>query len=137
MPHVTPDEIHARLKPFVDRQRGPLGLVTPDRYDAINDHFLNHVIPWAQQLDEHRAVESGTPSGRQQAVATTAAAKAKDADVEAANVRAQKARRLATANLKPAGRGASPTPGRAKAPTTASEILDDVIQSTKAMSGLT
>lgn len=133
-PHVTPDEITARLMPFVNRQKGHLGIVPPDRYDAISQHFLTEIVPWAQQLDEHRASETGRPSGRQQAAAQTAKQTETEATLEAERIRAAKARRLATRNLKPAGRTgthASGTPA-SKPPTTVTEIMDDVINSTKA-----
>lgn len=132
VPNVTPEEITSRLAPFVNRLKGPLGIVPPDRYDAINQHFLTEIIPWAQQLDEHRALERGTMSGRQQVGEQTARDKAKDAAIDAERVRAQKARRLAAANLKPVGKGASPTPTKGKAPTSHADIMEDVIASTLA-----
>lgn len=132
VPNVTPQEIADRLAPFVNRMKGPLGIVPPDRYEAINQHFLTEIVPWAQQLDEHRALDRGTTSGRQQVDAKTAAEQAKDAELADTKVRAQKARRIATANLKPVGRGAAQAPPKAKTPVTRDEIMEDVIQSTKA-----
>lgn len=133
-PNVRADEIGARLHRYVDRLRDPrTGIVPPARYGEINRHFLSEIIPWAQMLDEHRAGQRGTTSGRQQQVDTSAKAAATKAELDAANIRAQKARRIATANLRPAGKGATPAPAKTKAPETRDEIMEDMIQSTLAM----
>lgn len=135
LPHVTAQEITDRLKPFVDRQKGPLGLVPPDRYDAISQYVLSEIVPWAKQVDQHRALERGTRSGAQRVSDQTAAQHQKDAEVAAANVRTQRLRRQATANLKPPGRGAAQS-AKPKGPVTHQSAMEDVIASTKAAMGM-
>lgn len=131
VPNVSPEEVVARLKVFIDQQTGANGLVPPSRYNAINQYFLQNVVPWAQQLDEHRATSRGTRSGKDEAKAAGAAQAQDKSDLEAAQIRAQRARRQAATNLKPPGRVATATPVK-KTPTTQSEIMDDVISSTLA-----
>lgn len=130
LPHVTTDEITVRLAPFVNRLRDArTGLVPPQRFAAISQHFLSEIVPWAQQLDELRATERGTKSGRQQAADASAAQQQTQAELDRERVRAQKARRLATTHLKPPGRSAAPVVPAKKAPSTHAEIMEDVIAS--------
>lgn len=135
LPHVTTAELGQKLHGFVDRLRDPrTGLVPPTQHARINEYFLTELVPWAQWMDASRAELSGTPSGQAKAATTQAEKDKAKADLEAANLRAQRARRAGTTNLKPAGSRSAPnangTPN-GKAPVTTGDIMEDIIQSVK------
>ena len=138
VPNVSAHEIGQKLDGFLNRLKDPRTGLVPPRPDVqaqINQFFLDDLIPWAQSLDDYRATQNGTRSGKQSQVASAQAAEKTKADLDAANVRAAKARRAASANLRPAGQRGTSRGTPAQAPTTAEGILEDVIQSTKAAVG--
>lgn len=137
VPNVTRGEIETRVSAFIKRLTdAKTGLVPPQRFEEVNQHFLTEIIPWAQSLDDYRATERGTKSGRQHQVEQSAANGKTQAELEKAQVRAAKARRAASANLRPPGRVAAPTPKPAKTPTTHAEIMDDVINTALKAAGV-
>ena len=136
VPNVSDREIGQKLDGFLNRLKDPrTGLVRPHQQAQINQFFLDDLVPWAQSLDDYRATLNGTRSGKQSQVASAEAKKQTQAELDAANLRAAKARRAATANLRPAGARGTPRTAPAKVPVTTGEILEDVIQSTKAAAG--
>lgn len=135
LPHVTMAELGKKLHGFVDPLRDPrTGLVPPTQHARINTFFTTELVPWAQWIDASRAELSGTPSGQQQQATTQAEKDKAKADLEAANLRAQRARRAGTTNLKPAGSRSAPNANgkpNGKAPVTTGDIMEDIIQSVK------
>ena len=129
MPNVTNAELGQKLHGFVNRLIDRrTGLVPPSQYPQIEAFFRDELIPWARWTDHARADANGTP--RTPPADAAALEKAKK-DAEDANVRAQRARRSTTTTLRPAGNRSARTAPATKAPVTADEILEDVIQSTK------
>jgi hypothetical protein len=139
VPNVSREELIGKLKGFTDRLIDRrTGLIHPQNHQAINQHFLTDIIPWATQLDEYRAFERGTKSGKQQQVESAKDTTASTAEKEALQVRAQKARRAASANLRPPGRVGTPNAPKSTltAKSTHQQRMDDVISSTLAAAGL-
>ncbi len=133
MPNVTSAEIGKKLHSFVDRLRDPrTGLVHPSQYPQIEGFFRDELIPWARWMDHSRAELNGTPSGQTQQSATAEELAKTKKELEEAKVRAQRAKRASSANLRPSGNRSVPAAQQKKAPVTRDEILEDVIQSTKA-----
>lgn len=132
-PNVTDIEIGQKLMGFVNRLKDSrTDLVPPSAYPKISQFFLTDLIPWARSLDDVRAVERGTKSGREMAQSSAQAQTKTDADLDAERLKNQRLRRTATTNLRPPGRGATSAPAPKKAPVTREEIMEDVIASTKA-----
>lgn len=110
LPTVSDDEIGMRLLLLTEhlRVQTSAGLIYPPQvYPQLQRALIDEVVPWAQQVHESRAVERAKPT-------QDAAAQAKKAkqDADAAQVRAQKARRAATAAARPAAGNQSTGNGR-------------------------
>lgn len=127
LPHVTAEEIGARVSQYVQTLQGPMGFVDPSQYPAIHSHFLTEIVPYFRQLDDFRAMERGTPSGRQQAESATREQTKKQADLDAQRTRTQRVRRQAAQNLTPPGRGASGTPPASTTPVRHTDAVQDAI----------
>lgn len=110
LPNVEAREVTERLERFIRTKQGRGGYVDPSQHKAINDYFLNEIVPWAKQLDEFRAIDRGTQSGRQKVEASKQQATKESDELAAQRARAQKVRRQAAQNLTPPTRGAPGTP---------------------------
>jgi hypothetical protein len=118
LPGITQDELGMRLLLVTDhlRVRTPAGNMYPASvYQQVAQALLNDVVPWAQQLHAHRVSSAPQPTKD----ATANAAKARQ-EADQAKIRAQKARRVASAATRPvagaaqagAPNGARPSAGK-------------------------
>lgn len=98
---VSREELAARLYLAADPYRKN-GMIVPEGFAPIKAYLLSDIIPWAQQLHEHRQSERVAP--KREAAATVDAVKANaQAEAERLRIRAQKARNAGARTLKPAG----------------------------------
>lgn len=137
-PYVTEEEIVSKLTRFTDTLIDPrTKRIPPAKHAQINQYFLTEMIPWATQLHEFRG---GGRTSQQPKVDTTPAVPAAKPtkEIEDLQLRAQRAKRSASANLRPPGRIGTPNAPASKITTksTHAERMDDVIGSTLAAVGL-
>ncbi len=128
-PTVTPDELASKLFLAADpyRVQGPGGrIIHPDGFTALREFVTKELVPWAQQA--HFARSDGRPAA---AASESTAVRRANAETDQARVRAQKAKRVATAALRPAGR-AMPESQPAKPVRTMRDAEDAVIGNTLA-----
>lgn len=111
LPTVTTEEVGAHLLLLTEHHRvnTSAGLVFPKRaYEAIQAALIQDVVPWAKQLHESRVLAQAKPTKDAEAKVQQAAK-----EKEAAQIRAQKARKTASAATRPvAGQQPSGTPAR-------------------------
>ena len=106
LPTVSPEEIGASLLLVADRFKvhTPFGsIIPPSAYQALRQAMLTDVVPWAQQLHDHREAAEKA----KQATTTTEKQALKKA-AETAQVDAQKAKNLVGKVGKPAQGRATP-----------------------------
>lgn len=111
LPTVTTEEVGAHLLLLTEHYRvnTSAGLVFPKRaYEAIQAALIQDVVPWAKQLHESRVLAQAKPTKDAEAKVQQAAK-----EKEAAQIRAQKARKTVSAATRPvAGQQPSGTPAR-------------------------
>jgi hypothetical protein len=110
LPTVSEDEIGMRLLLVTEhlRVRTPVGNIYPTHvYQQVVQALLDDVVPWAQQLAQHRQSSAPQPSRE-----ADERAKKATQEAEAARIRAQKARRVASAATKPLGGQAAQSNGQ-------------------------
>lgn len=111
LPTVTTEEVGAHLLLLTEHYRvnTSAGLVFPKRaYEAIQAALIQEVVPWAKQLHESRVLAQAKPTKDAEAKVQQAAK-----EKEAAQIRAQKARKMVSASTRPvAGQQPSGTPAR-------------------------
>lgn len=102
LPTVTMDDLSGRLAmalaPY--KVQTPFGtIINPQALEHVKSLILSDLLPWAQQVHADREERQTT----RQAPPKPKAAATPDPKLEAAQARAQKARRVAVAAIKPAG----------------------------------
>jgi hypothetical protein len=121
LPTISSDELESKLEMALQAhaELAPNGVpyVSPSRYDAIRKYILEDLALWAQAAHARR-------------VQPAQAAKA-NAELERAQVEAQKAKRMVGQKLKPVGSaGASPDrPKAAPKTSTVDDAVDSALQS--------
>jgi hypothetical protein len=121
LPTVSSDELEAKLEMALQAhaELAPNGVpyVSPSRYDAIRKYIVEDLALWAQAAHVRR-------------VQPAQAAKA-NAELERAQVEAQKAKRMVGQKLKPVGSAgaSSDRPKAAAKPSTVDDAVDSALQS--------
>jgi hypothetical protein len=108
LPTVSPEEIGASLLLVADRFKvhTPFGsIIPPSAYQALRQAMLSEVVPWAQQLHEHRDHQQKASSAK-----TETEKQALKKAAETAQVSAQKAKSLVGKVGKPSGKASADTP---------------------------
>ena len=108
LPLVSPEEIGAKMiliSRGLEVKTAFGDILPPSRYGQFNQAFLNELIPWAKQLQDHREQER------------SASTRHAEADKKKAQIEAQRAKNLVGRQTSPSRRSASGTQtGRGAAP---------------------